>query len=548
MASSETRARALTTSVAIVMLLAGCARAPAVSTLAAADAPPPVEREFRGVWIASVANLDWPSRPGLPADSQRAELVRMLDRSRELRLNVVILHVRPAGDALYPSALEPWSEYLTGAQGKAPAPLYDPLAFAVREAHARGLELHAWFNPYRARHSSARSEAAPSHITRASPGLVRQYGSYLWMDPGEDAVRKRSIDVVVDVVRRYDVDGVHIDDYFYPYRERGPDGRELDFPDSATYARYRARGGTLARNDWRRLNVDRYVQELYTAVKDVKRWVKVGVSPIGTWRPNVLPQLGGFDAYEQIYADSRKWLVEGWLDYLVPQIYWPIARTDVSFPVVLDWWIRQNSLGRGVYAGLIPANVNLDTVGRGGWRPEEIVGQIYVTRGRPGAEGHVLFRMGSLMPDGAYERTWSFDSLPPERREAIRAGQARVQARRDSMTAKLRNETYARPALVPAMPWLYAVPPAAPLLERRAGGDGLRIAISPGRGEASALWVVQSRWPAGWRTEILPSATRDFVVGSTLGLVGFPHAVWVSAVDRTGNQSTLVRLPASASP
>lgn len=542
MPNRELKARILTTAVALIALPAACARTPVVSTVPSEGAPPPVEREFRGVWIAAVSNLDWPSRPGLPPDSQRAELVRMLDRSRDLRLNVVILHVRPAGDALYPSALEPWSEYLTGQQGKAPEPLYDPLAFAVREAHARGLELHAWFNPYRARHPSSRSEAAPSHISRANPELVRQYGSYLWMDPGEDAVRKRSIDVVMDVVRRYDVDGVHIDDYFYPYRERGPDGRELDFPDSATYARYRAGGGTLARSDWRRWNVDRYVEELYAAVKAAKPWVKVGVSPIGTWRPNVLPQLGGFDAYEQIYADSRKWLVEGWLDYLVPQIYWPIARTDVSFPVVLDWWVRQNSLGRGLYAGLIPGNVNLDTVGRGGWRSDEIIGQIYVTRGRPGAEGHVHFRMGSLMPGGAFERAWSVDSLPSERREAVRAAQARVQARRDSMTAKLMRETYARPALVPAMSWLDAVPPPPPVLERRSGVDGLRIGISPAPGEASALWVVQSRWPQGWRTEILPAATREFLVGSTLGHVGLPHAVWVSAVDRSGNQSPPVRL------
>lgn len=543
MPGSEIRARILTTTAALVALIASCARAPVISTVAAADAPPPVEREFRGVWIAAVSNLDWPSRPGLPADSQRAELIRMLDRSRELRLNVVILHVRPAGDALYPSALEPWSEYLTGEQGKAPEPLYDPLAFAVQEAHARGLELHAWFNPYRARHPSSRSAAAPSHITRANPELVREYGSYLWMDPGENAVRKRSIDVVLDVVRRYDVDGVHIDDYFYPYRERGADGRELDFPDSATYARYRAGGGTLGRSDWRRWNVDRYVEELYAGVKDVKPWVKVGVSPIGTWRPNVVPQLGGFDAYEQIYADSRRWLTEGWLDYLVPQIYWPIARTDVSFPVVLDWWVRQNPLGRGMYAGLIPGNVNLDTVGRGGWRPDEIIGQIYVTRGRPGAEGHVHFRMGSLMADGAYDRSRTADSLPPERREAVRTAQARVQARRDSMTAKLMRETYVRPALVPAMSWLDAVPPPAPALTRRPGGDGLRIGISPGRGEASVLWVVQSRWPQGWRTEIVPAATRDFVVGSTLGLTGSPRTVWVSAVDRTGNQSIPVRVP-----
>jgi uncharacterized lipoprotein YddW (UPF0748 family) len=448
----------------------------ATEPVASADSPPPVEREFRGVWVAAVANMDWPSRAGLPVDSQKAELVRMLDRARELRLNVVILHVRPAGDALYASELEPWSEYLTGEQGRAPEPFYDPLAFAIEQAHARGLELHAWFNPYRARHPSSRGDAAPNHISRANPELVRTYGSYLWMDPGEDAVRRRSIDVVMDVVRRYDVDGVHIDDYFYPYRENGPDGREIEFPDSSTYARYIAGGGTLGRSDWRRSNVDRYVAELYEGVKRAKPWVKVGISPIGTWRPNVAPQLGGFDAYEQIFADARKWMLDGTLDYMVPQLYWPIARTDVSFPVLLDWWVRQNPHGRGMYAGLIPGNVNLEAGGRTGWRPDEIIGQVYITRGRPGAEGHVHFRMGSLMPDGAYTRIAGADTLPVERVDSIRDVQRRVQARRDTLAMRLRDEAYARPALTPAMTWLDDVPPPAP-----------RVALSA---------TVRSRWPA----------------------------------------------------
>lgn len=518
-------------------ILGACAprvqtRTPAAA-VPSADAPPPVEREFRGVWVAAVANMDWPSQPGLPPDSQRAELVRMLDRAHELRLNAVILHVRPAADALYASELEPWSEYLTGEQGRAPEPFYDPLAFAVEEAHARGLELHAWFNPYRARHPSARGPMAASHISRTNPELVKRYGSYLWMDPGEEAVRQRSIDVITDVVRRYDIDGVHIDDYFYPYRERGPDGRELDFPDSASYARYRAAGGTLARGDWRRANVDRFVLEMYEAVHREKPWVKVGISPIGTWRPYVHPQIRGFDAYEQIYADARKWLVEGTLDYLVPQLYWPIARTDVSFPVLLDWWVRQNPKGRGMYAGLIPGNVNLDQGGRAGWDPDEIIGQVYITRGRPGADGHVHFRMGSLMPDGAFGRIAGADTLPVARVAAIRAQQQRVQARRDSMTAKMMRETYARRALTPAMPWLDAAPPSAPAASR----SGARIAIRPAAGEHPFLWVIRSRWPDGWRTEIVSAGAREWTAGSTHDVSGSPDVVWITAVDRVGNES-----------
>lgn len=502
-------------------------------------------REFRGVWVAAVANMDWPSRPGLPVESQKAELVRMLDRTRELGLNAFIFHIRPAGDALYASDLEPWSEYLTGEQGRAPEPFYDPLEFAVQEAHARGLELHAWFNPYRARHPSAQGPLASTHIANTHPELVKEYGSYLWMDPGEDAVRERSIAVVLDVVSRYDIDGVHIDDYFYPYREQGPDGRELDFPDSASYDRYREAGGTLERSDWRRSNVDRYVEELYAAVKRAKPWVKVGISPIGTWRQGGAPQLGGFDAFEQIYADSRKWLMEGNLDYFVPQLYWPISRTDVSFPVLLNWWAEQNPMGRDLYAGLIPGNVNHDVRGpqnRSGWHPNEILGQIYVTRGHPGSNGHVHFRMGSLMPDGAYGPIRGADTMPAARLDSLRARQAAVQARRDTLSQKLADEAYAHPALVPAATWLGDVAPPAPRATLARQGDATAVTIEAGRGESPFLWVVQSRWAEGWQTEIVPAAHREWRVGSSVGLSGSPEVVWVSAVDRLGNQSRPVRV------
>ncbi len=523
------------------VLLSACASAR--GPMAATSAPPPVEREFRGVWVAAVSNMDWPSRAGLPVDSQKAELVRILDRAKQLRLNAVILHMRPAADALYDSKLEPWSEYLTGVQGKAPEPYYDPLTFAVSEAHARGLELHAWFNPYRARHTSARGELAANHIARTNPELVKQYGGYLWMDPGEDAVRQRSVAVVLDVVRRYDIDGVHIDDYFYPYRERGPDGKELDFPDSASYGKYRAQGGTLGIGDWRRANVDRYVLELYEGVKQAKPWVKVGISPIGTWRRGGAPQLGGFDAFEQIYADSRKWLAEGTLDYFVPQLYWPIARTDVSFPVLLDWWVRQNPKGRGLWPGLIPGNVAAESSGRATWMPDEIIGQIYITRGRPGVDGHVHFPMNSLMPDGAFRRLPRADTLAPERLDSMRARQARTQARRDTLTYKLLTETYARPALVPAATWLDDKAPAPPTGVLQQTAAGTRVVITESRGEAAVLWVVQSQWAEGWRTEIVPAAERAWLVGSSYaGLTGTPVSVWLSAVDRVGNQSRVVQV------
>ena len=519
------------------LLLAGCATAtPPSNQPAASDGPPPVEREFRGVWVAAVANIDWPSRPALPVDSQKLELLRLLDRSKELGLNAVILHVRPAGDALYDSKLEPWSEYLTGAQGRAPEPFYDPLEFAVREAHARGLELHAWFNPYRAKAPSAKTDFAPNHIARTHPDVVKPYGTFLWMDPGEDVVRDWTVNVIVDVTRRYDVDGVHIDDYFYPYRERGPDGREIDFPDSASYARYRASGGTLERSDWRRSNVDRFVKQMYEAVKKTKPWVKVGISPIGTWRPGMgAPQIRGFDAYESIFADARKWFVDGDLDYFVPQLYWPIARTDVSFPILLDWWAKQNPRGRALYAGLIPSSVAATN-----WHGDEVIGQIYITRAHDGADGHVHFSMRSLMPNGAF--TPLADSLPQIRIDSINASRMRTQVRRDSMTSRMMRETYARPALVPAMPWLDQDAPPAPVATLQQLGNRTTVRITPANSEAAFLWVVQSKWPGGfWHTEIIPSQQREWAITAPIADAGVPVEVWVSAVDRLANQSRAVR-------
>ncbi|MBK6459184.1 MAG: family 10 glycosylhydrolase [Gemmatimonadetes bacterium] len=313
---------------------------------------PPLPREFRAVWVATVTNIDWPSRPGLPVDSQKTELLAILDLAAAVRLNAVIFQVRPGGDALYQSHLEPWSYFLTGQQGRAPQPMWDPLAFAVAEAHKRGMELHAWFNPYRAGHPrDTTGTKSPLHLSRTNPAVVHRYGPYTWMDPGEAVVRRKTIDVVVDVVRRYDVDGVHIDDYFYPYPERTRRGREIPFPDERSWRAYKAREGTLSRDDWRRQNVDQLVQELYTAIKRAKPWVKFGISPFGIWRPGYPESVRGFDAYDRLYADSRKWLNEGWVDYWTPQLYWKLGAPLQSYRDLLAWWRAENRLGRNLWPG-----------------------------------------------------------------------------------------------------------------------------------------------------------------------------------------------------
>src|SRR5205807_10205694 len=231
--------------------------------------PPKPLREFRGAWVASVANIDWPSRKDLSTAEQKTELLAILDRAQRLKLNTIILQVRPACDALYSSQIEPWSEYLTGTMGKPPEPFYDPLAFAIEEAHKRGLELHAWFNPYRARLLAAKSPVSATHISKTHPQLVRHYGKLLWLDPGEKDVQDYSLNVVMDVVNRYDIDGVHFDDYFYPYKEADASGNDLDFPDDASWQRFGA-GGKLSRDDWRRENVNTFIQRVYRSIKTAK--------------------------------------------------------------------------------------------------------------------------------------------------------------------------------------------------------------------------------------------------------------------------------------
>ena len=279
---------------------------------------PRPEREFRAAWVATVDNIDFPTRKSLTVDQQKAELVQTLELARSLRLNAVIFQIRPQCDALYRSAIEPWSEFLTGEMGK-PQPL-DPLAFLVAEAHKRGILVHAWFNPYRALHPAAKT-VSDNHISKRRPDLVRRYGQHLWLDPTEPEVQRYSLSVISDVVRRYDVDGVHFDDYFYPYPERDAAGARIEFPDDANWQKYRSRAGKLSRDDWRRKNVDDFIAAVGREVRRIKPWVLYGVSPFGIWRPDSEKGISGLDAYSELYADARKWLRDGTVDYLAPQLY-----------------------------------------------------------------------------------------------------------------------------------------------------------------------------------------------------------------------------------
>lgn len=475
------------------------ARAAGVSYVASKEVPPAVPREFRGAWVATVGNIDWPSKAGLTTQQQQAELLALLDKAVALRLNAIVLQVRPGCDALYASKLEPWSEYLTGTMGRAPEPHYDPLAFAVAEAHRRGLELHAWFNPFRARHAAAKSPAASSHISKTRPELVRKYGALLWLDPGEAAVHEHSLRVILDVTRRYDVDGVHLDDYFYPYPEKTAAKQVVPFPDDASWRKYQKAGGKLARDDWRRDNVSRFVQRLYSSVKAEKPWVKVGISPFGIWKPGHPPGVRGMDATQEIFADALKWFRAGWVDYLAPQLYWSIDAPEQSFPALLKWWAGQNAAARHLWPGLSAA-----TIAKGERTADEIIRQLQLIRAQSGATGSLQ---------------WSVKALHQNR---------------DGLADKLVRQVFQSPALVPASPWLDKAVPGKPIV---AFGQDAAATTSvfrwelPGGG-APGWWLVQTRFTGQWRTELVPGGqlTRTLSGGSAV----LPEVIAVTAVSRFG--------------
>jgi uncharacterized lipoprotein YddW (UPF0748 family) len=504
--AAELRRKAIGLTVSLVstaLLLALPCPALAFTYLPSAVIPPKPAREFRAMWIATVANLDWPSTNSLNSTAaQKAELLAMLDRAVQLKLNVVIFQVRPACDALYASSLEPWSEYLTGTMGKPPEPYYDPLAFAIEEAHKRGLELHTWFNPFRARHLLAKSAISPGHISRRRPDLVRHIGATLWLDPGQPDAQEYSLNIIMDVVRRYDIDGVHFDDYFYPYPEKDAAVHAEDFPDGPSWQQFGA-GGKLSRDDWRRANINRFVQRVYTSIKATKPWVKFGISPFGIWRPKNPAQIKGFDAYEGLYADSRLWLANGWVDYFAPQLYWPIALPEQSFPALLKWWSAENVKHRVLCPGL-----NTYKVGRD-WKAEEILNQIRLIR-KLGASGHIHWRAATLMQDPALD-------------------------------ARLEREVYQVPALPQAMPQLgmtnFGNPVLVPHISPKTGSIEFDFKLPrPGR---PWLWIFQTRKAGDWSTQILPGNRV-----SALWKGSPPDAAAVSPVDRNGNlgRATAVEL------
>jgi uncharacterized lipoprotein YddW (UPF0748 family) len=473
--------------------------------------PPEPQREFRAAWVATVGNIDWPTKKGLPVEQQQAEMIGILDRAVALNMNAIVLQVRTSADAFYPSEYEPWSAFLTGTQGRPPEPFYDPLQMWVEEAHKRGLELHAWFNPFRAG-TPGRGPEAETHISSTRPGLVKQYGEYLWLDPGEPEAQEHTLNVFLDVVRRYDVDGVHIDDYFYPYPINDKETKqEVDFPDDPSWQAYVASGGKLSRADWRRDNINRQIKDIYAGIKRIKPHVQFGISPFGIWKPGHPPTVKTtFSQYDKLYADAKLWLNEGWCDYYTPQLYWKVD-SEQPYRDLLRWWANENTRGRNLWPGLFLTRIN-DTEKT--WLPHDITDQIAITRGTPGATGHVHFSMIGLVQN------------------------------RKNVSDVLARGLYAEPALIPPSPWLDDRAPATPRFKVTREGETaespLKVTWKPGGREAPRVWAVYAKHKAAWKLHVFPADSREATLPAD-AVLGAPTAATVFAVDRSGNLSKSVR-------
>ena len=341
--------------------------------------------EFRGVWVATVDNIDWPTRGNYNSDSQKIEFIKLLDMHQRNGINALIVQVRPVTDAFYPSQYEPWSEFLTGTQGQPPMPYYDPLEFMIAQTHKRGMEFHAWMNPYRAVFNISKSSIAASHITKIHPEWFLTYGDKKYFDPGNKDVQQYLTNVVKDVVSRYAVDAIHFDDYFYPYKIAGK-----EFPDYITYNKY---GNGMHKDDWRRSNTDSIISMLSIAIKKENPKCQFGISPFGVWRNldkdpvNGSKTNGAQTNYDDLYADILLWLQKGWIDYVAPQLYWEFGHKIAPYEILLNWWSK-HTYGKNCYIGLGIYRANSNTA----WKEvTQLPRMIDALRNTPNIQGMIFF-------------------------------------------------------------------------------------------------------------------------------------------------------------
>jgi uncharacterized lipoprotein YddW (UPF0748 family) len=384
------------------------------------------KRELRGVWIATVANIDWPSDKDDKTSDQKDQYKAILDEHKREGINTVFTQVRPAADALYAKSKEPWSLWLTGQQGRMPYPYYDPMEFMIKESHARAMEFHAWLNPYRATHKSARGVVSNKHITKMKPEWFFAYDGQKIFNPGIPEVRSYIVSVVMDIVRNYDVDGIHFDDYFYPY----PDATNTPIPDEDTFKKYP--NGFTNIKDWRRNNVDLLIKMVHDSIATVKPYVKFGISPFGIWQNNDTSVYGsktkGGSSYSTQYADTRKWLKEGWVDYMLPQVYFNIGHPLADFETITEWWDK-NAFGRHIYIGMGVYKAGSDQVWK---KPTHLPEELLITRSYSNIKGQTYYSSKSLRKNLS------------------------------GFADSLANNYYRYPAIQPVMEWKDNVPPNPP--------------------------------------------------------------------------------------
>lgn len=439
-------------------------------------------RELRGFWVATVWNINFPSSTGLSASAGRAELDAIVDAVAAAHGNAIFFQVRPEGDALCASEIEPWSRYLTGRQGEDPG--YDPLGELVDRAHARGIEVHAWLNPYRAKADDGSTAVAP-HAAVEWPAYMVPYDGMLWMDPGADVIRERVTEVVADLCDRYAIDGIHFDDYFYPY----PDGTTFD--DSGTWDVYRSGGGTLSQDDWRRDNVNRLVEDVAATVAAHRDDVRFGIAPFGIYRPGQPAGITGLDQYAELYSDPVAWTEAGWLDYLAPQLYWTHDDSGQEFEPLLDWWVSQPTDGQYTFPGIY-----LSKLGDAGWDVDEFDTQIGLTRARAedGARGLVFYNAQPILDDEA------------------------------GVTGTFAGTWYPTPAATPPLVSAAGATLAVPTLTETADG------VAPTHRDALRYWGVYAEQDSGW--------VLDRLVPADEGAIALGAGTWaVSAIDRRGVES-----------
>ncbi len=456
-----------------------------------------VTREFRAAWVATVANINWPSKPGLSTEQQQKEAIALLNFLQQHNYNAVVFQVRPQADALYKSELEPWSYYLSGKQGQAPDPYYDPLQFWVDAAHERGLELHVWLNPYRAHHVAG-GEVSDKSVVKTKPNtVVKLKEGYWWFDPSLKETQDHGVNVVMDIVKRYDIDGVHFDDYFYPYASYN---KNEDFPDSTNWKQYQQNGGKLSKGDWRRDAVNKFISRIYTEIKKEKKHVKFGLSPFGIWRPGHPASATGFDQYEELYADAKLWLNKGWIDYFAPQLYWPINRPAQSFPVLLGWWQQENTMNRHLWPGI---SIGRDSSAK---NTTEIINQIMISRGITSKSPGVIH--------------WSISQV----------------TKNPAMAKALLEGPYKQPALVPASPWLDNTAPAEPSLKLQQQTDSVLIEWTHKDEKDVFKWVLYYQYGNRKDYKILTAVQRTIKLPLQQSKARLNN-VSITAVDRTGNES-----------